>query len=268
MGNSILDINNVSKSFYRKTSGNNSILKNFSLTIEKEKITALIGGNGTGKTTLFNIICGFLRPDKADDSDIIFNGEIDILKAQPWKIPQMGIGRLFQEARVFPELTIAENMKIADPDYLGEGPFESLLFRSKIKKKEAEREDKVMTIFSDLFGENSIFIERPEMKVKNLSYGQQRLLSLAQLLMGNYSLILLDEPTSGVNPRLIHKISEIILLLKSKGKAVFLIEHNMTFIRQTANDVAFILNGEIYRKGSPENLLKDEFIIKNYLGIV
>jgi ABC-type branched-subunit amino acid transport system ATPase component len=87
------------------------------------------------------------------------------------------------------------------------------------------------------------------------------------LLTGDYRLILLDEPTSGVNPKLIQKISEIIRLMKSQGKTVFLIEHNMAFIRQTADEVAFIINGKIHTKGAPETILKNEVIIKNYLGL-
>ncbi len=267
MENAILDIKNISKSFFRKTSGNNFILKNFNLTIEKQKITALIGGNGTGKTTLFNIISGFLEPDKINSSEIVFEGGKDLLKVPSWKIPRTGIGRLFQDAHIFPGLTIMENMKVADSEYFGETPLESIFFTGKIKKEEKKKKEKVLTIFSELFGKNSIFVKNSDMKAGSLSYGEQRLLSLARLLTGDYRLILLDEPTSGVNPKLIHKISEIIRLMKLQGKTVFLIEHNMAFIRQTADEVAFIINGKIHIKGVPETILKNDFIIKNYLGL-
>jgi len=106
------------------------------------------------------------------------------------------------------------------------------------------------------------------MKAGDLSYGEKRLLSLAQLLMGENRLILLDEPTAGVNPKLITKIAEIIRLMKLQGKTVFLIEHNMAFIRQVADEVAFLVNGKIHTKGTPEAVLEDELIIKNYLGLV
>ena len=267
MEDAILDIRNISKSFFRKTSGNNYVLHNFNLTIERQKITALIGGNGTGKTTLFNIISGFLEPDKTNSSKIVFEGRKDLLKVPSWNIPRKGIGRLFQDAHIFPDLTILENMKVADSDNFGETPLESIFFSRKIKRKEKKKEEKVMRIFTELFGENSTFVKNSDMKAGDLSYGEQRLLSLARLLTGDYRLILLDEPTSGVNPKLIQKISEIIRLMKSQGKTVFLIEHNMAFIRQTADEVAFIVNGKIHSKGTPETVLKDEFIIKNYLGI-
>ncbi len=267
MENVILNINNISKSFFRKTSGNNSILKNFNLSIEKQKITALIGGNGTGKTTLFNIISGFLEPDKISTSNIIFEDGTDLLKVAAWKIPRKGIGRLFQDAHIFPELTIMENMKVAGSGYFGETPLGSIFFTGKIKKEEKKKREKIMSIFLELFGENSTFVKNSDMKAGDLSYGQQRLLSLARLLIGDYRLILLDEPTTGVNPKLIQKISGIIRLMKSQGKTVFLIEHNMAFIRQTADEVAFISNGSIHTKGTPEIILKNEFIIKNYLGI-
>jgi len=267
MENPILDIKNISKSFFRKTSGNNYILKGFALTIEKQKITALIGGNGSGKTTLFNIISGFVEPDRAGKPEIVFEENINLLKVPSWKIPRNGIGRLFQDAHIFPELTIMENMKVADAGYFGETPLDSIFFIGKIKKAEKKKEEKILTIFSKLFGENSIFVKNADMKAGSLSYGEQRLLSLARLLTGDYRLILLDEPTAGVHPKLIQKISEIIQLMKSQGKTVFLIEHNMAFIRQTADEVAFIMDGSIHTKGTPETILKNEFIIKNYLGL-
>lgn len=267
MGNEILDIKNISKSFFRKTSGNNYILKNFNLTIEKQRITALIGGNGSGKTTLFNIISGFIEPDRTSAPEIVFEEDKDLLKVPSWKIPRNGIGRLFQDAHIFPDLSIMENMKVADSEYFGETPLESIFFSRKIKREEKKKEEKVIRIFSELFGENSTFVKNSDMKAGSLSYGEQRLLSLAQLLTGDYRLILLDEPTSGVHPKLIQKISEIIQLMKSQGKTVFLIEHNMAFIRQTADEVAFIMDGSIHTKGTPESVLKNEFIIKNYLGL-
>ncbi len=267
MENVILDIKNISKSFFYKTSGNNYILKNFNLSIEKQKVTALIGGNGTGKTTLFNIISGFLEPDKNSTSEIIFETENNLLKIPSWKIPRQGIGRLFQDVHIFPDLTIMENMKVADSDVFGETPLESVFFTRKIKTAEKKKEKKVMAIFADVFGKNSTFVKNSGMFAGDLSYGEQRLLGMVRLLAGNYSLILLDEPTSGVHPKLLEKISEIIRLMILHGKTVFLIEHNMAFIRQVADTVAFIMNGKIHTKGKPELVLADEIIIKKYLGM-
>jgi len=259
---------NISKSFYKKTTGNNYVLKDFSLSIKKQAITALVGGNGAGKTSVLNLISRFTEPDKSNKSEIIYNGKTNLLKYPAYKIPRLGIGRLFQDAHIFPDLTILENMLIADFNRFGENPFETILFGKKIKKKEVEKTENIIAIFNTLFGDNNSFVKDLNVFAGNLSYGQQRLLGLARLLVGNYKLILLDEPTSGINSELFNKISNIIKLMKQQGKTIFIIEHNMTFIKNTADIVAFLSDGKIYKEGKPEDVLNDDYIIKNYLGMI
>ena len=267
MKNIILDIQHISKSFYNKTSGKNFVLKDFNLEIEANKITALIGGNGTGKTTLFNIISRFISADEHKNSKILFNGE-NLLDLHAHQLAGKGIGRLFQDTRIFPGLSILENMCVADINRFGEKPFESLVFFKKNQMIEANRIKKALQILTELFGEESLFVANPSMLAGNLSYGQQRLLGLARLLMGNYKLLLLDEPTAGVHPKLNEKIAEIILLLKEQEKTVFLIEHNMSFVRKTADRVAFINEHKIFIQGTPAEVLNNKKVQKYYLGII
>lgn len=267
MGDIILDIQNISKSFYSKTSGENYVLKNLNLSINKNKITALIGGNGTGKTTLFNIISRFIDPNEPKSSKIIYD-EKNLLKCNAWQLASLGIGRLFQDAHIFPDLSILENMLVADADTFGEKPIENIIFHKKVQFKEKKRTQKAVGILSKLFGKESIFIQQIHLPAGNLSYGQQRLLGLARLLMGDYQLILLDEPTAGVHIQLNDKIAEIILLLKEKGKTVFLIEHNMAFVRKIADETAFMDKQNIRLKGKTSDVLNNEDVQKNYLGII
>lgn len=266
MKDNILDIQHISKSFYTKTSGSNFVLKDFNLTIKRNKITALIGGNGTGKTTLFNIISRLTEVDKLTDSSIYFEGN-NLLKLNDYQIASLGIGRLFQDAHIFNNLTILENLLQGDQNKFGENAFETLLFPKKNKKIADERKEKARTILLDLFGEESIFVQQQDTLAKNLSYGQQRLLSLARLLMGDYKLVLLDEPTAGVNPKLNTKIAEIMLLLKKQGKTIFFIEHNMPFIKKTADWVAFLTDNTVLLEDTPNNVLNNKTVRNNYLGV-
>ena len=180
--NAILDIQSVSKSFSKGKSKNGndrqfSIIDKLNLSVEKGKITTLIGGNGTGKTTLFNMISGFLD---IDAGEIIFNnGKTTRLTPMPAHLreQQCGIGRLFQDNHIFNELTVLENMMIAHEDDFGELPFQVLFKRKRYKTLEKQRKEKALRIMEMLFGENNKdIIEKRSHLAKNMSYGQQRLL--------------------------------------------------------------------------------------------
>ena len=272
----ILNIDSVRKSFVRnivslrgeKEYEKFYILDDIDLLVPKEKVTALIGGNGAGKTTLFNIISGFFR---ADEGKIFYkpNGDAkEISNINPSKRSRYGIGRMFQDNHIFQNMTVLENMLIADGNYFGENPFQSLLFYNRNNVFETERKKKAEMIFLDLFGNDNPFIKMKNEKAMNLSYGQQRLLGLARLLMGNYNLLLLDEPTSGVNPIVIQKIKEIIkYFVERKRMTVFLIEHNMNFVLEVADFCHFMSQGIIAVSGTPEDIIGNPDVRKTYLGI-
>lgn len=272
----ILNIDSIRKSFVRNivnVRGKDEderfyLLDDIDLLIPKGKVTALIGGNGTGKTTLFNIISGFF---KADEGKISFqpNGSLrEISGLNAYKIARLGIGRMFQDNHIFQNMTVLENMLIADHDFFGERPFQSILFFRKNNDIEKQRTEKAEKIFIDLFGADNPFLKMKDDKAKNLSYGQQRLLGLARLLMGDYKLLLLDEPTSGVNPVVIDKIKEIIsYFVEKKNMTVFLIEHNMSFVLDVADFCHFMSKGIIATGGTPEDIIGNPEVRKTYLGI-
>ena len=260
----ILELKNITLSF---TGGKDTfrILNKLNFSVEEGKITALVGGNGTGKTTLFNIISGFQRDYSGE---ILFKGE-NINKHSPDSIARKGIGRLFQGKPLLSDLTLLENMKLASGDCSGEYPFSYLLNRKKVDRKELEKERQVKDILARLFGENNKYLEMLHHKGSDFSYGEQRLIALARLFMSDYSLLLLDEPTAGVNPVLIESIQNIIRMMVTEGKTtVFLIEHNMPFVKGVADRCAYLSDGVIQYSGATDEVLNNQKVKNSYLGII
>lgn len=272
----ILNIESLNKSFVRNIvnkRGQNEgeryfIIDDLNLLIPKGKITALIGGNGAGKTTLFNIISGLSNPE----SGIIRyqpNGKAyNLLKEKSFNIARRGIGRMFQDNHIFLNMTVLENMLISDSNLNDEKPFISLVKSKTQSVNETGRVQKVKQIFTNLFGKKNPFWEMRNDKAGNLSYGQQHLLGLARLLMGNYCLLLLDEPTAGVNPTIIEKIKEIIRsFVEQESMTVFLIEHNMKVVLELADFCSFMSHGKITAFGTPEDVIGNDTVRKTYMGM-
>lgn len=244
------------------------IIDDLDLMVPRGKITALIGGNGAGKTTLFNIISGFVHPESGK---IIYHGNskpAKIIGKKPYKITRLGIGRMFQDNHIFPEMSVLENMLIADSNDFGETPFISLFLNGRNEWAENKRKKEAEDIFIDLFGKDNPFWEKRHQPANLLSYGQQRLLGLARLFMGEYNLVLLDEPTAGVNPKIIRQAMEIIRrMVEEKGMTIFLIEHNMKVVLDVADFCSFMSHGKITAFGTPEDVIGNDKVRKTYLGI-
>jgi len=272
----ILNIDSIRKSFVRNiinVRGKDEdekyyILDDIDLILPKGKVTALIGGNGTGKTTLFNIISGFYKPDEGKITFKPNGKEIELTGLEAYTIARLGIGRMFQDNHIFQNMSVLENMLVADSNFFGELPFQSIIFNRKNNSIEKLRREKAETIFIDLFGSDNPLLKMKHDKAKNLSYGQQRLLGLARLLMRDYKLLLLDEPTSGVNPIVVEKIKEIIkYFVEQKQMSVFLIEHNMKFVLDVADFCHFMSKGIIATGGTPEDIIGNPEVRKEYLGV-
>jgi len=260
----MLELNKITLSFIG-TKDSFKILDGVSFSVEKGKITALIGSNGSGKTTLFNVISGF---QKEYSGNVIFGG-IPISTLSPSQIAQKGIGRLFQGKLLFQDLTLLDNMKLASNDCSGESPFAYFINKKRIDKREREKEKQAVDILNRLFGMDNKYVKMIHRMGAEFSYGEQRLISLARLLMGNYTLLLLDEPTSGVNPVLINSIQQIIRRIVSDGKTtVLLIEHNMPFVGNIADRCVYLSDGRIQHQGTPKEVLDNQVVKNSYLGIV
>ncbi len=224
------------------------------------KITALVGPNGAGKTTLFHLITSELQPDCGE---ILYRGKrIDGLP--PYRIARNGIGRLFQDVRVFNNLTVFENVASACYDEKMEKPWIPFTANKKLKRLRDEINAHVMDIlaFTGLTDE----LHAP---ASGLSYGQQKLLAIARLLAGNFSVLLLDEPTAGLSPPMIKKVLGILerIVEKDRKKTIVIVEHNMSVVTQIADWVYFMNEGRIAFSGRTDHVLGDKEVREMYLGL-
>ncbi len=246
----ILRLENISKNF-----DGIKVVDNLDLKIEAGKISAIIGPNGAGKTTLFNIVCGYLYPD---EGRIIYKGK-EITELNPWKRSLSGIGRLFQDIRVFKKLTVFENLVVAFNDR-SENPLKAIFGKRNGKAKE---QSETAMKWLDFVG----LADMKDKLAENLSWGQQKLLSLARLLCGDFELLLIDEPVSGVNPEMVNVILGKIRELKELGKTIIAVEHNLEAVRAISDYLYFMDSGKITASGEPEEILKNQSIMGTYMGI-
>jgi branched-chain amino acid transport system ATP-binding protein len=260
----ILEVKDIRMSYANARKEVFNLLNGVDMAVEEGKVTALIGGNGAGKTTLFNIVSGF---EKGFKGQVILEGN-DISRLSAHKISLMGLGRLFQGRQLMDDLTLMENMKIASNDTTGENPFDCFFRRKKVAASEAAKEQQAIDILKKVFGEGNKYLKMLDHKASELSYGEQRLIAMARLLIGNDRLLLLDEPTSGVNPRYIDTFRTIIRdMVEKEGQTVLLIEHNMSFVRSVADHCHYLADGKIIKSGPTAEVLDDPVIRKDYLGL-
>lgn len=250
---SVLELENVSKSF-----GGIRAVDGVSIGFDAGKVTGLIGPNGAGKTTLFNLISGFLHPDEGD----IQYHERSIVGLTPWHIARMGIGRLFQDVRVFNRMTVLENVMVAFEHRMGESWFKALFLRPKVMRQENALRERAMELleFVGLAKHAHSFAE-------DLSFGQQKLLSIARLLAADADVLLLDEPTAGVSPQMIEPLLTLIRKLAEGGKTPIVIEHNMNVIMEVCDWVYFMDDGQVIAFGLPDEVLNDREVRAVYIGL-
>jgi len=247
----ILKLENVSKSF----DGLKSIDK-LNIIIGEGEISSIIGPNGAGKTTLFNLMGGYLYPD---NGKIIYKGR-NITRLVPWKRASLGIGRLFQDIRVFKKLTLIQNLIVTFNDG-SENPFWAIFGKKNGRVREHTQIAMKWLEFVGLADLNNSLAE-------NLSWGQQKLLSMARLLCGNFDLLLVDEPFSGVNPDMVKIIFKKILKIKELGKTIIVVEHDMATVKEISDYVYFMDCGKVMTSGLPEEIFNNQGIMKSYLGLV
>lgn len=249
--NRILSIGKVNKSF----DGIRAV-KDFSCDIEGSGILALIGPNGAGKTTLFNIITGFMG---ADSGSVSFNGR-SIEHLQSFQVARLGIARTFQDLRLLYQVTVMENVMLAYPKQSGEKWFNVFFQPGKVAGEEQRNRIEAERLLE--------FVGLTDFRFSlagELSYGQQKLVSLTCCVAAKASLLLLDEPVAGVNPEMAEKIAELLKQVASSGKKICFIEHNIDFVRATAEHVLVMDEGRLISEGAPENILNDPQIVEAYL---
>lgn len=232
------------------------ILKDLTLDFEEGKIYALMGSNGAGKTTLFNLVTGFF---KFKSGKVIFNG-VDITNKKPYLINRNGIGRTFQDLRLITKLTVKENIVLA----MQHNPTDSWLFAllpEKFKtKSNQELHKRAKEIVNRFFLDDVI-----DSLAGEISYGQQKLLSLACCVANGASLFLLDEPVAGIQPEYRNKMVVLLKQLKEEGNTILMIEHNTDFIAEVADKFFFLHEGIVNTFDSIDTLRQDKQVMEAYI---
>jgi ABC-type branched-subunit amino acid transport system ATPase component len=226
------------------------------LSVGQGEIVGLIGPNGAEKTTLFNVITGFIR---ADSGKAELRGK-DLLRMPPHRVARIGISRTFQNLRLIRRLSVLDNVLLAFKDQPGEH-LGSLFFRPRACEKfETGNWEKAIALLED-----AGLSEKIHDLVDNLSYGQQKLLSLMCCLAADADLLMLDEPVAGIAPEMIERILGIIRSLPDKGKSVILIEHNMDAIASVCDRVVFMDAGVKVCEGTQDEVRNDPRVIEAYI---
>jgi branched-chain amino acid transport system ATP-binding protein len=242
----ILDVRDVSKSF-----GGVVANHNITLNVPNGSITGLIGPNGSGKTTLFNSIVGF---HPIDSGSVTFE-ERDISRLRVAEVARLGLLRTFQQTRIYGKMSCMENMEISVP-HTHEGL--RTMF-SKYPRAVTERAEELLE-FVGLYAKRHL-------RAGELSFGQQKLLELAMALMNQPKLLLLDEPTAGVNPVLINSLIDRLKRINSEiGITLFVIEHNMRVIMDLAEHIYCLAHGQLLAAGPPDEIRTNQRVINAYLG--
>lgn len=236
----LLEVSEVRKSF-----GGLHALAGCSFVVEKGSVTGLIGPNGSGKTTMFNVITGY---ERADSGTVRFGG-VDVTGHSPGKVGALGLGRTFQLTRVFGRLNLIENIRVGSRGVPRE------------RRKELYSDDRCHELL-DFVGLARLSREQ----AGSLSYGQRKLVELAMVLAQEPSVILLDEPAGGINPTLIAQMAERISELNRQGVTFLLVEHNMEFVMGICDVVAVMERGAVIAFGEPQTVRDDPRVLDAYLG--
>jgi branched-chain amino acid transport system permease protein len=248
----VLEVRGVSKSF-----GGILAVNDFSMTLTPGKVTTLIGPNGCGKTTVFNMISGFLGPDAGK---IYVRGE-DVTPRRPHELVKRGVMRSWQDVRIFRSKTILGNVMAAMPDQLGEKLL-ALFFRPRdVARQERENGRRALAYlkFVGLAG-------KAYQLAGELSFAEQKQLSLARLLASRCSILLLDEPASGLDRASIEYMGKEIVKLAEAGRTICLVEHNIDVVKGLSDESVFMDQGHVVRKARPEELMRDPELARIYFG--
>ena len=232
-------------------------LRDCSFDIQQQKITCLVGPNGAGKTTIFNAITGFLRPDQGH---VTFGGRsLDGLR--PQAIVHAGIARTFQNLRLFVDLSALDNVIVGLPRPFGEGPLGAILRPLHTAKAQTKQREAALTTL-DHVG----LADRAGELVRNLSYGEQKLLTVARVLATGAELLLLDEPASGLSAGALDAVMALLRRLQSEGKTLLVVEHNTRVVQQIADQVLFLHQGHVMAAGTPADIITDPALAEIYFG--
>ncbi len=249
----LLEVKNLGISF-----GGLRAVDEFNITIEKGQLYGLIGPNGAGKTTVFNMLTGVYKPT---DGTILLDGE-NITGKSTIEINRAGIARTFQNIRLFKDMTVLDNVKVALHNHYKYSVLTGILRLPKYFKTEKLMNEKAMEMLKVFELE-----DKAELTASGLPYGEQRRLEMARALATEPKLLLLDEPAAGMNPNETAELMDMIRLVRDKfGMTVLLIEHDMSLVSGICEKLTVLNFGQLLCEGKTENVLSDPEVIKAYLG--
>ena len=241
----------------RKRFGGLQALDGTTFAVAQGRITCLVGPNGAGKTTIFNVITGFLRPEAGT---VTFNGR-SLDGERPQAIVRAGVARTFQHLRLFSDLTALDNVLVGLGGQFGEEPLGAIFrpfhtARVQRRWREDAREWLAHVGLAD----------RANERVRNLSYGDQKLLTVARVLATGAELLLLDEPASGLAAGALDQVMALLRRLQAEGKTLLVVEHNTRVVQQIADEVLFLHQGHLLAQGEPDRIIADPALAEIYFG--
>lgn len=249
----LLEISHLTKTF-----GGLKAISDVSFSLEKGGIVSIIGPNGAGKTTFFNALTGIYKPD---GGDIVFNGK-SLVGLRPDQIAARGISRTFQNIRLFPDMTVVENILVGMHVHLKQSPLQTLFRLDGFtrEEQEAERQATELMAYVGLEGVGNEL-------AKNLPYGKQRRLEIARALAAEPMLLLLDEPAAGMNPQETEEITQLFRSIRDdRGITILLIEHDMRVVMNISEHICVFDYGEKIAEGTPDEIRNNTTVIEAYLG--
>lgn len=247
----VLEFHHLSKTF-----GGLVALNDVSGVIPERQMTALIGSNGAGKTTLVNLISGFIAPDTGS----VFHRGVDITGRAPHQIARLGVARTFQDLRLFAQMTVLDNVMAAFPGQRGERIDELFGRWFAVDRQERALRRRAMDLL-EFVG----LAHKRRSVASNLSYGQQKRLALARVLATESEVLMLDEPSAGLDPEAVQEMGNLIRRLIGEGKTICLIEHNLDLVRSHADWVIGMGQGEILVQDVPDVAFENEDLIGSYI---
>lgn len=240
-----------------KTFGGLRALDNCSFGLKEGIVSCIVGPNGAGKTTLFDVITGFLKPN---DGVVRFKGD-PTTGLKPRDIVQRGVARTFQNLRLFPELSVIDNVVVCLADESGNDPLTSLFRPWKSESIVKRKQEHALEIL-----ETVGLRHKANDAVRRISFGQQKLLCIARVLATDAPLLLLDEPTSGLAAAALDNVTALIRKLSKSGRTLLVIEHNTQIVRDIADTIIFMHQGRVLATGAPDDVLDRRDLIEIYFG--